>query len=914
MHRVLVALGTATLVLALALPAIAQRTTGEIIGKVTDESGSVLPGVTVTIRGAGVAGAPTVVTSETGTYRFPVLPPGTYNLEYTLAGFTTLRREAIPVSVGSVIEIDSQMKVGALEESITVSGESPVVNLASSQVSTAYNRQWVENAPVKRFSYFDLINSAPGVSATSNVGQSTSAQSLGNSTNENSYQIDGTDISSTPWVATDAVEEVEVLQLGASAEYGNVQGAVFNVVTRMGSNVFHGDGNFYYQSGGLTSRNTPESVDRGFPYHREKWRDASVQATGPFMRDKFWFFGSLEYQRDWDSQPGVDPKTPTRNDSRRVFWKFNYNITQNHRLLHGYHNDYYFIPQIATEFTAPSTVGFSHGDNPTPNLVYTGVLSSKTFIETRYSGFWLHSSNDPNEPGVSRVLPRFEDQDTGFITGGIDTWTENRSWRYGFQTKLSHLTDEILGGTHEWKTGFQMVGHGADTVTGNNDLYLTYGRTGRPTTGTTQLPYHASSIARSMGVYVDDTYRLGRAVINFGVRYDHSKGIFPALPALDAQARPTGQMSPENDDVYHWNTFSPRVGINYRVNESGKTVVKAHYGRYYKLLEAGEFRAAVPSITTQFNFTLDAAGNRTNIVPVAAANLRIDPNFKSPYSDQYIVQLEQELVANLGVQVNYVHKYGSDYGAWQDITGQYVQVPYIDNLGKDATGQTVMVYRLISNAADRVFLQTNPAGMYMRYNGAAFMLTKRMSNNWQGVVSLVLSKAEGRLASSARFTPVTQQSSAAGTFGRDAAGPNDFINSEGRLVGDRPVVAKAQLVYRFPWGIMAAWNVQHQTGRFYSRAVRVGGLGFPAAVQINMEANTGKRRVADVNLYDVRVQKDFTLTGSPVRLGVFLDALNLTNSDQYESVGSVLGTATAFGVATRYTPPRRLQLGFKVRW
>src|SRR5206468_1341612 len=158
----------------------------------------------------------------------------------------------------------------------------------------------------------------------------------------------------------------------------------------------------------------------------------------------------------------------------------------------------------------------------------------------------------------------------------------------------------------------------------------------------------------------------------------------------------------------------------------------------------------------------------------------IDPNFKSPYSDQYIVQLEQELVANLGVQVNYVHKYGQDYGAWQDIAGQYVQVPYVDNLGADATGQTVMVYRLVSNAADRVFLQTNPAGMYMRYNGVTMMATKRMSQNWQGVVSLVLSKAEGRLASSARFNPVTSQSSlatsptASAQFGRETAGPNDF--------------------------------------------------------------------------------------------------------------------------------------------
>jgi hypothetical protein len=895
------------------MPVAAQRTTGEIIGKVVDESGSVLPGVTVTLRGAGVAGAPSVVTSETGAYRFPVLPPGTYEVEYVLPGFSTLKRQAIPIAVGSVVELDVALKVGALEESVTVSGQSPVVNLASSQVSTAYNREWVQNAPVRRFSYFDLVNSAPGVSATSNVGQSTSAQSLGNSTNENSYQIDGTDISSTPWLNTDAVEEVEVLQLGASAEYGNVQGAVFNVVTRQGGNAFHGDANFYFQNDAMTGRNTTDAFDNGQPYHRDKWRDGTIQASGPFMRDKFWFFGSLEYQRDWDSQPGVDPKFPALNDSRRVFWKFNYNITPRHQLMHGYHNDYYFIPDIASPFTAPSTIALSHGDNPTPNVVYTGVLSDRTFIETRYSGFYLHSSNDPNEPGQARVQARFEDQDTGFITGGIENWNENRSWRYGLQTKVSHLTDQFLGGSHDLKIGFQYTGHGSDNLNGPNDTYLTYSVSKKPTTGTAQVPYHQGAIARSVGTYIDDTYRIGRAAVNLGVRYDYSRGMFPALPFLDALGGPIGQMSQANNDVYHWNTVSPRVGVNYKVNDSGKTVVKAHYGRYYKALEAAEFRPAVPSITTRFNFTLDAAGNRTSIVPLPAASLRIDSTFKSAYSDQFIVQLEQQLLADFGLQVNYVHKRGQDYGAWQDVVGQYVQVPYVDNIGRDASGQTVMVYRLVSDAASRVFLQTNPDGMYMRYNGVTLMATKRMSHNWQGVVSLVLSKSEGRLGNSARFNAHNSQSSQAGTFGRDAAGPNDFVNSDGRLIGDRPVVAKAQLVYRFPWGIMAAGNLQHQTGRFYSRAVRVSGLGFPASPQINMESNTGDRRVADVNLLDARVQKEFALAGS-ARFDVFLDALNLTNSAQYESVASVLGTATSFGVATRFIPPRRLQLGAKIRW
>ena len=154
------------------------------------------------------------------------------------------------------------------------------------------------------------------------------------------------------------------------------------------------------------------------------------------------------------------------------------------------------------------------------------------------------------------------------------------------------------------------------------------------------------------------------------------------MPLLNEQGLPTGEMSAANDDVYHWHTVSPRVGVNYRVNASGTTLLKAHYGRYYKALEAGEFRPAVPSITPAYSFTLDSAGNRTNIVRISSnANLRIDPDFKSAYSDQYIVQLEQEVMKGLGLQVNYVHKSGEDYGGWEDIAGQYVQVPYVDSVG-----------------------------------------------------------------------------------------------------------------------------------------------------------------------------------------------------------------------------------------
>ena len=250
-------------------PAFAQRTTGTIFGTVTDESGGVLPGVTVTLTSTAVPGAPTTITTEAGTYRFVSLPPGSYDLTFELAGFATINRASTSVPLGSSVQIDEIMKVSGLSEAVTVTGETPIIDATTNQISTNYNREWVENAPVRRNTFFDLINAAPGVSAVTST--SASSTSFGSGTTDNSYQLDGTDFTAPstgqawPWPNTDAIEEVQVLSLGATAEYGNLMGAVFNVVTRQGSNEFHGDANYYFQSDGLTSRNTTDEQDEGKP-------------------------------------------------------------------------------------------------------------------------------------------------------------------------------------------------------------------------------------------------------------------------------------------------------------------------------------------------------------------------------------------------------------------------------------------------------------------------------------------------------------------------------------------------------------------------------------------------------------------------------------------------------------------------
>ena len=419
----------------------AQQTTGNLRGIVTDESGAVLPGVTVTLRGKAVPGAPTTVTNEAGIYRFPNLPPGTYDITVDLPGFSTVTQTGIPVSLGGTAELPVQMKVSTQQETITVTAQAPVVDSASTQVATNYSREWVENAPVRRFTFFDLINAAPGVSPSTST--SSRSQSFGSATNENMYLLDGTDFTAPytgaawPWPNTDAIEEVQVLSLGAPADYGNLAGAVFNVVTRQGSNAFKGDANFYFMNDSLTGRNTTDKQDSGMPYHRDEFKDSTVQLGGPMLKDKLWFFGSFQYQKDADSQPGSDPKFPARSSAKRYFFKLNYQLNQNNRFQYQQHDDFYRIPQRATANDAPSSLSLENGHNPSPGFLWSSVLTPTTVFEARYSGFYGTDHGDPLNGGP-RVARRYNDLDSGAISGGIYQWYDGKVQKTSFS--IDHLT------------------------------------------------------------------------------------------------------------------------------------------------------------------------------------------------------------------------------------------------------------------------------------------------------------------------------------------------------------------------------------------------------------------------------------------------------------------------------------------
>jgi hypothetical protein len=913
MRRIWWAVAVACLVAVGVSDAAAQRTTGDIRGVVTDASGAVLPGVTVTLRGASVQGTPIAVTNESGVYRFPNLAPGTYEVTAELAGFATKTQTGIPVALGATQEVPVQMSVSTQQETITVTAEAPVVDSASTQVATNYTREWVENIPVRRFTFFDLINASPGVSQSTQT--SSRSQAFGSAANENLYLLDGTDFtapytgSAWPWPNTDAIEEVQVLSLGASAEYGNVAGAVFNIVTRQGSNQFHGDTNFYYQNSGLTGINTndksfPASQTNKSPYNRARFGDSTTQLGGPILQDKLWFFGSFQYQEDWESQPGTPKEFPAKSNAKRYFWKLNYSINQNHRLQVQTHDDFYEIPERATGRSAPSSISLNSGHNPSPGVLYTAVLNPTTVFEARYSGFYGTADTLPLNGGP-KIARRFQDLDTGNITGGISYWYEGNSFKTAFAGKVTKYADNFLGAQHDFKVGVQYNSGGGENLNGPNDYIYTYGST--PAYGYTQNPYWQGGRMRGLGVYVDDTVRVGRLTLNLGVRYDYNKGYFNAFDLLDRNENKIGR-SQAVDKLFDWNVISPRVGATIKLNDDGRTLLKGSVGRYYRGVVTSEFDNATPSVSPRFEFSglYSAAGVPLGQTLVSDnSNLRIDPGFENPYTDQFIVSFEHQLTSRVGVAVSGVYKNSDNQSGWRDIGGTYARVQ------RTAEGKTFDLQQLTSGGASRIFQLTNPGDMSSTYRGVHFQVNKRMSNRWQATVGVTLARSEGRLGSTnARSSATTNANSTAGTFGQN---PNDYVNSDGLLLGDRPVVFKASGVYEIGWGTTIAGNYGFQSGRPWGREIRFTGL-VPGATRVLYEPLSGDRRVDPLNQLDLRLEKALSFSGGKVEGAVFGDLLNVFNNDAAQSVLDRRSTSANFGFGSAFVLPRRLMLGAKFRF
>jgi len=937
----------------------AQRLTGKVMGDVTDENGSPLPGVTVELSSPVLMGGVNAqVTSDKGSYRFANLPPGEYRLVFKLEGFQTLIRENIRVSVDSTVTEDIVLRQSAIAETVTVTAEAPVIDVRKSGISTNFGKELLEQLPSGRFTFFDIIKQAPGIMQPDQ--DSSRNVAFGSNYESNAYHLDGVDFSnpdvgsSWHWVNPEVFAEVETLGIGAPAEYGNYTGAVINVVTKSGGNKFEGTLNYYGQFQGLTSDNNPKSEkfdyapykdmtfqevlgipgEEIYSYNRDVFYDLSFSLGGPIIKDRLWFFGTYERIKDsatwWLSNP--QDIWPYIGD--KAFFKLSSQISNKHRLVTFFYYEYFDIPDPVTPLYEREATASEIGHAPTWNIVYTYLISNDAFLELKYGGFW---SDDDYLPIYTDVhTPGWYDGDTGVSYNGVWwPWVYEVS-RHQAHANLTYFADDFLGGDHEFKVGVQYNRGKADTYGGyaGGKAYYTYTYT-YEYYGYEYLYHYIykyeqdvftyGGITNNIGAFIDDSWKIGdRLTVNLGVRFDHSNASMPSFNVFDGWTE-TGDKTQEWNDLISWTTISPRIGLAYQLTPDHKTLLKASFGRYYDALHMANWNWPGPNVTDwTLSYKLEGEEEWTvyDFIPGGMA-YTLDPDLKNPYSDQFSIGLDREITPNFSVGAIFVYKTEKNLIGWEDRGGTYAQISMVspDN------GQTYTVWNLTSGDESRDFWITQPSRFGeefdQTYKAFIFTLNKRYSDNWQLQASLMWSRAEG-LNNTAHHLGQQAMLWYTGYYGRD---PNDLINARSLRNQDRTWVFKLSASYSFPWGILASMNYIIQTGRPIPTFVRIEGLeqgdreilAAPRGEDLPAGMD-GKKRFDPWQMLDIRLQKTFDIYQS-LKFHVLFDVFNVLNSNTITSYPSDYlwyhHSGYDYWSSTYLVPdeiffPRRVQFGLRL--
>jgi hypothetical protein len=905
----------------------AQGLTGALIGTVKDEQGAVVPGALVHVSSPAQIGGPVnATTDEKGQFRFPTLSPGSYVLDIELKGFKRYREENIRIGSGATLDRKVVLKVGELSQSIDVQESGSRIEARGSGFETRFGPDYLGAMPTRRFSMFDFIRFAPGVSPTSpSSGTVNTVSVFGSGGNENLFLIDGTNFT-CPCVGTsraepavDAIQEILIQSIGASAEYGNIQGGVFNVVTKQGSNRFAADASYYGQTSHLTSQ--PKLLldpvtQKLTGYERNRYRDFTTNLGGPVRHDRLWFFGGSQYLRDYDSQPGTDPRFPRAYEQNKIFEKLTWQIKPGMQLVQSFHDEFWVNPELPTQVKPFDATLRSHAHVPAMNVSLTHSLSANTVWDVRFGRFVYSRDDDPSSGNFT--TPNRIDAVTAVNSGApqqIGRVTLNRTTA---KASLTHYQHGLLRTNHEWKIGTQIEKgeHRETQIIPTGTRFVD--NNGQPFQAISRSPGVAGGQFVTVGLFATDAVTIGDwLTVNAGVRFDHSRAISQDIPAIDVEGRETGDIVRGLGTLYTWNVVSPRLGVTGRLTSDGRTVLRASYGRFHQGVLTGEIGPIHPGLSPTKTMQFDQeTGGYTQLISVIdpKINLAVDPHTRSPLTDEYSIGADRELTRRLSVAVAYIYKTGRDYIGWTDVGGQYR-----DETRTMTDNRIVPVHVLVNSTADRRFLVTNPDGYSMKYNGLVMAVEKRPSNGWQLFGSYTFSKVEGlQTSNGAKFDNKDGGQSSTieknVVYGRD---PNDLTNARGRLPNDRPHIFRLMGSVNVPrTGLTIAANMQYFSGKPWAATalVDLGPQSSPGFQRIFLEPR-GSRRLSSQSLLDVRVSRT-VLSGRLGRVELFVDVLNVLNSTAEEALATDnLYDVKKFGQPIVFTDPRRAMIGvrFKAR-
>jgi hypothetical protein len=853
--------------------AFAQAQTGTVEGKVVDQQGGVLPGVTVTLTGP--RGTQTTVTDAEGIYRFVGVQPAVYVLRIEMTGFIPQERTDVRILLGTTVTNDFTLQIKGQTETVEVSATASQVDVRSAATETSVSSQMLQMTPLYSSTATGLLNAAPGINNSSAYG--------GQASYGNALLLDGVDTrdpeggSAWTFFNQNLIEEIQVGGLGAPAEYGGFTGAIINTITKSGGNRFTGLFSYRYTNDDLAGSNISneqlaQNEDLGDSAVTKKLGDYTVQMGGPLKQDRAFFF--LSVQRYYATTDPIGPVANSTDISPRLNGKVTFQPTASDTFNFGVQYDQYNLDGRVGNWPASQATDQQTVTEDAPEWVWNAqwrrVFGTSALLEAKFTGYDGYYYLDPVDTTVFSV-----DAETGTYCcgGGGGLYYADRS-RNQLQVAFTKFAEKF--GRHSLKFGAEIERSSV------RSQYQPYGPAGFYIYNYYGTPYRVSygydvqGDNRRTSAYVQDQWNAGRATLNIGLRMDRIRGYSPVL----------------DETVYEPKTaWGPRIGVSYDLTGHGTTALKGFWGRYYEGAAAAFFTSATPGIgdyTWQEILPNGSLGELQNLAPAQVYGMADD--MKHPRTDDMNLSFETQLWGGNRLTVTGMWRFGGNFINHVIRDARFEPV----ELDNELTGQTFTGYAWANpDVSDQSFFITNTKGFqYLaedgsviatadperKYRALMLLLSNQLRNRFGYQLSYVMAKAEGNVDNTG--------------FGAHLGGtgwfsPNTAVtNAYGELTNSRRHEFKAYFTYQIPRiDVMFGGNYTGLSGRPYNvfEQYGSGALGLPGGSrrQILLEPR-GSRRLPGFHQVDLRAEKAFRIEGH--RFGIYMDAINLFNSNAITAV------------------------------
>lgn len=940
----------------------AQELRGRIDGVVSDTSGGVLPGVTVTVSGPALIQPQTVVTGVEGTYRFPALPTGTYAVVFELGGFQTVRREEIRVGLATTITVNIQMPLAGVEETLTITGESPVVDVRNTNIGTNFSKDLLQDIPNAR-DIWAAMAQAPGFQMNgydvggSHTGTQTGYQTYGFE-GQNKTLLEGINVTEGQNANAGYFDfgSFEEFSIGGAGNMGEQTGpgAFLNLTVKSGGDSFGAQVYYDYVGEGTLSDNVPDALRQGGGVQDgyvspssglqrgnqiTKQYDFNVNGGGPIVKGKAWFFGSYRDNNQYKVIAGL-PGEEAQSQLKNYTLKGTYQIDSRNQII-GFFNQRTKLQPLRNLSLAvpPESAWYQSSKNRPMKVEWTSTPNNELFLDFQYA-YWgnyfpLYPTQTQSESTEGVPVGRI-DLATNQYSGAQSYYHDRTTLKPQFTGSVSYFKDG-LAGSHSFKFGteIQRERRAFSRFQPGNIWYRD--RNGVPEeVWIYNTPNEGINDTFETAFYAQDSWTVNnRLTLNLGVRFDRYNINWPDQAFTPEQGAFFPPVTTPATDVVTLTSLGPRLGFAYDLTGTGKTVIKGFWGRFYynPSTDIGLLENPVGEVEQQYRFN-DLNGNRIldpgpdgslasspelgDLLRTrgGAGFVRVDRDLESAFGNEASFHVEHELRENFSIRGSYVYK--NQRNGWGEVDmaryNQYT-IPYeftdigADNVRGTADDQVLQLFdRPAGIGSDRVL--TNPGNVEGMpdnegdYHTIEVGLNKRFSDKWLLLTSYQQSWATDwrRSASSTSSLGVLRSLSPGLTTWLWR--PNQRREGQGETsFWNYKLVGR----YMFPYEIGVSGSFKLQSGFNYAREISVNlpNAGAEAIPAESFDSN----RAPNVAILDIRAEKSFQL-GNAGRVTGILDVFNLTNSGVVTNAR--VRSGSRYREVISLLDPRAVRFG--VRW